>query len=146
MIENGQYRFYTCAKDFYFIDNYAFETDALLISGNGANVGYIHHYKGKFNAYQRTYILDKFTENIFFIKYFLEKNLHKRISIEKKDGNTPYIVMSTLSEMEISLPSLPEQQKIATFLSRIDNKIAKLQSEIDSNKEYKKGLLQQMFV
>ena len=47
MIGNGEYRFYTCAKEYYRIDNYAFDTDALLVSGNGANVGYIHHYKGK---------------------------------------------------------------------------------------------------
>ena len=54
MKEDGQYRFYTCAKDYYFIDSFAFDTEALLISGNGAYVGYIHYYKGKFNAYQRT--------------------------------------------------------------------------------------------
>ncbi|MGI9256550.1 MAG: restriction endonuclease subunit S, partial [Salinispira sp.] len=101
MVENGRYRFYTCAKDYYFINNYAFDTDALLISGNGANVGYIHHYKGKFNAYQRTYVLDQFSQNIFFIKYFLEKNLHERIFIEKKAGNTPYIVKSTLTDMVV---------------------------------------------
>ncbi|MCA8835860.1 MAG: restriction endonuclease subunit S [Proteobacteria bacterium] len=97
MVENGQYRFYTCAKNYYFIDDYAFDTDALLISGNGANVGYIHHYKGKFNAYQRTYVLDKFPENILFIKHYLDYNLHKRIFVEKKEGNTPYIVKSTLA-------------------------------------------------
>lgn len=38
MVENGEYRFYTCAKEYYFIDNYAYDTEALLISGNGAHV------------------------------------------------------------------------------------------------------------
>ncbi len=89
MVENGQYRFYTCAKNYYYINNYAFDTEALLVSGNGANVGYIHHYNGKFNAYQRTYVLDAFSENIIFIKYYLEQSLHKRIATEKKEGNTP---------------------------------------------------------
>ena len=46
MRPNGEFRFYTCAKEFYLIDEYAFDTEALLISGNGANVGYIHYYKG----------------------------------------------------------------------------------------------------
>ncbi|RIO60024.1 restriction endonuclease subunit S, partial [Staphylococcus hominis] len=59
MVANGKYKFFTCARETYQIDNYAFDTEALLISGNGANVGYIHHYKGKFNAYQRTYVLDR---------------------------------------------------------------------------------------
>ena len=55
MKESGEYRFYTCAKDYCQIDTYAFDTEALLVSGNGANVGYIHYYKGEFNAYKRTY-------------------------------------------------------------------------------------------
>ncbi len=61
MVHYGKYRFYTCAKEYYFIDKYAFDTETILISGNGAYVGYVHYYKGKFNAYQRTYVLDNFS-------------------------------------------------------------------------------------
>lgn len=146
MVENGQYRFYTCAKEHYQIDRYAFDTDALLISGNGANVGYIHHYKGKFNAYQRTYVLDGFGQNIIFVKYFLDAHLHARIFTEKKEGNTPYIVMGTLADMEIKFPSIIEQTKIANFLTAIDDKIANAQAQLAAAKQYKQGLLQQMFV
>jgi type I restriction enzyme, S subunit len=96
MVENGKYRFYTCAKDYSKIDTFAFDTEALLISGNGANVGYIHYYKGKFNAYQRTYVLDKFQEHIVFVKYLLDEFLYERIFFEKKESNTPYIVLSKI--------------------------------------------------
>ena len=145
MVENGEYRFYTCAKDYYKIDKFAFDTEALLISGNGANVGYIHYYKGKFNAYQRTYVLDGFKENIIYVKFFLDHFLYLRINNEKKEGNTPYIVLSTLSEMVIQLPSFKEQTKIANFLSAIDDKINHSQSQIEKTEVWKKGLLQQMF-
>jgi type I restriction enzyme S subunit len=145
MTENGEFRFYTCAKDYYKIDKYSFDTEALLISGNGANVGYIHYYKGKFNAYQRTYILDKFNENIIYIKFYLDNFLYLRINSEKKEGNTPYIVMSTLSEMQINLPHLNEQTKIANFLSTIDDKINHCQVQIEKMEVWKKGLLQKMF-
>jgi type I restriction enzyme S subunit len=146
MIENGKYRFYTCAKNFYRIDDFAFDTEALLVSGNGANVGYIHYYKGKFNAYQRTYVLDDFDENIIYLKYYLEHNLSKRISIEKKEGNTPYIVKSTLSEMVIYIPKDPkEQQKIANCLSSADAFIEAQTTKIKALKEHKKGLMQQLF-
>ncbi|PTJ34077.1 restriction endonuclease subunit S, partial [Staphylococcus simulans] len=64
MVPNGKYKFFTCARETYQIDKYAFDTEALLISGNGANVGYIHYYKGKFNAYQRTYVLDNIQNDI----------------------------------------------------------------------------------
>ena len=146
MVENGRYRFYTCAKEFYYIDSYSFDTEALLISGNGANVGYIHYYKGKFNAYQRTYVLDNFEENIIFIKYILEKNLKTRIEKEKNSGNTPYIVLSVLTDMVLQIPTLEEQQKIADFLSSIDSKIESIEKELEGLKEFKKGLLQQMFI
>lgn len=71
MVENGKYRFYTCAKNYYRIDEYAFEGEALLIAGNGAYLGYIHHYIGKFNAYQRTYVLQDFDTNVVFLKCLL---------------------------------------------------------------------------
>jgi type I restriction enzyme S subunit len=90
--------------------------EALLISGNGVNVGYIHYYSGKFNAYQRTYVLDGFIHNIEYVKYFLDMYLNERIYGEKKEGNTPYIVMGTLADMQIKLPIIKEQTKIANFL------------------------------
>ena len=146
MIKNWKYRFYTCAKEYFQIDKYAFNTEALLISWNWANVWYIHYYKWRFNAYQRTYILDWFQENIIFIKYFLEKNLSRRILAEKNEWNTPYIVLWTLSKMTIKLPSLLEQEKIADFLSSIDEKIVKVSEELEKMDEFKNGLLQGMFV
>lgn len=98
MSEIGRYRFYTCAKNFYMIDDYAFDTEALIISGNGANVGYIHYFKGKFNAYQRTYVLDDCSSIICiqYFKKFLERFLAKRIHQEKSESNTPYIRLSAL--------------------------------------------------
>ena len=146
MVANGKYRFYTCAKEYYQIDNYDYDFEALLISGNGANVGYVHYYNGKFNAYQRTYILHNLSESFLFIKYFLDKNLQRRIHREKKDGNTPYIVMNTLTDMKIVLPILQEQKKIADFLSGIDKSIDAFSIQIDRTKDFKKGLLQKMFV
>ena len=68
---NGQYRFYTCAKDFSFIDDFVFDKEAILISGNGAYVGYVHYYKGKFDAYQRTYILSDFKMDVFYLFHYL---------------------------------------------------------------------------
>lgn len=94
-VDNGIYPFFTCAEQPFKIDSFAFDTEALLISGNGANLGYINYYKGKFNAYQRTYVLDLFSENIQYIKWALKVLLPKRIAIEKSSSNTPYIVLST---------------------------------------------------
>lgn len=146
MVANGKYRFYTCAKEFFQIDKYAFDTEALLISGNGANVGYIHYYKGKFNAYQRTYVLNQFYEDIHYIQYYLERNLSRRINTEKNEGNTPYIVLKTLTDMDIFFPKdLKEQQKIADCLSEIDTIITEQSNKVEQLKAHKKGLMQGVF-
>jgi len=141
MIENGKYRFYTCAKDYYFIDDYAFDTEALLVSGNGANVGYVHYYKGKFNAYQRTYVLFDFTQNIVFIKYILDLFIKTRIKEEVREGNTPYITMDTLTDMSIKIPSIKEQAVIVEILTTADKEITELERKLEIVKEQKRYLL-----
>ena len=56
--QNGQYPFFTCSKEAYQIDYYAFDCEALLLAGNNATANYdVKYYNGKFNAYQRTYVL-----------------------------------------------------------------------------------------
>jgi type I restriction enzyme S subunit len=146
MVENGQYRFYTCAKNYYQIDTFAFEGEALLVAGNGAHLGYIHHYIGKFNAYQRTYVLQQFEVNVVFLRYLLDRYLPARIQFEKKDGNTPYIVLSTLTEMPLVIPKdAAEQQRIATCLSSLDALITAETQKHEALKTHKKGLMQQLF-
>lgn len=146
MVENGKYRFYTCAKEYYMIDKYAYDTEALLISGNGAYVGYIHYYNGKFNAYQRTYILHNFKYNVQYIKCYLDEYLSEKINLEKKDGNTPYIVLSTLSNMIIKIPSSFEQLKISKIINICNCKLEIEKNKLIKLKELKKGLMQNMFV
>ncbi|WRF09958.1 restriction endonuclease subunit S [Helicobacter pylori] len=140
MVHYGKYRFYTCAKEYYFIDKYAFDTEAILISGNGAYVGYVHYYKGKFNAYQRTYVLDNFSEHIMFVKYFLTMFLQSHIQTNRNEGNTPYIVMATLKDFEIPLPPLNEQIAIANILSDLDHEIISLKNKKRQFDNIKKAL------
>ena len=136
----GKYAFFTCAKEVYKINNYAFDTEALLISGNGSHVGYVHYYKGKFNAYQRTYVLDNFSVNIIFIKHLLDNKLAKRINIEKKSGNTPYILRNTLCDMEILKPvSTDEQFAIVDALQCVDSCISNLEKLISKQENIKKS-------
>ena len=146
MAEGGKYPFYTCAEKPFTINEYAFDTEALLISGNGANLGYINYYKGRFNAYQRTYVLDAFTENIHFIKCVLEVMLPKRIAIEKSTSNTPYIVMSTLADMKIFLPSKLRQNRIANLLCNLETKLHQQTMILYNYHQLKSYLLQQMFI
>ena len=146
MVEGGGYPFFTCAEQVYEIDRYAFDTEALLVSGNGANLGHIHYYCGKFNAYQRTYVLSDFSEDIQYLRQYLEAYLSKRIESEKNTGNTPYIVLGTLADMEIKLPKVPEQQRIAHDLSVLSQKIENETHMFKLFIQEKKTLLGKMFI
>lgn len=68
---DGIYPFFTCSMQPKKINTYAFDCEALLVAGNGI-VGYTQYYKGKFNAYQRTYVLHRFKEiEPKFLKHYV---------------------------------------------------------------------------
>ena len=145
-VDNGLYPFFTCAEQPFKIDSFAFDTEALLISGNGANLGYINYYKGKFNAYQRTYVLDLFSENIQYIKWALKVLLPKRIAIEKSSSNTPYIVLSTLTDLRLPIPCKSKQSFIANLMQSLERKLSNQIAQYDSYNYLKQYLLRQMFI
>lgn len=102
----GAYPFFTCAKEDYRIDSYAFDCEALLLAGNNANADYsVKHYKGKFNAYQRTYVitLKNPTNSYIYSAFFLESHLAvlKRVS---KGSSTKYLTLGLLNNIRIPVP------------------------------------------
>lgn len=145
MTDDGKYPFFTCAREDYKTDTFAFEGDSLLISGNG-EIGIVKRYNGKFNAYQRTYVLQNFSENIEYLMYYIEYHLPRRVLKEKNVGAMPYIVLSTLSEMPIKIPDIKEQSSVCrtlTCLSELIELNSKLKTSYISQKSY---LLAQMFI
>ena len=146
MVEDGEYDFYTSGMKKYRIDTPAFEGPAITIAGNGATVGYMHLADGEFNAYQRTYVLQNFQANRYFLYSEISKKLPRKIAQEARTGNIPYIVMDMLTELTISLPVLEEEQaKIGAFFKQLDNTIALHQRKLELLKEQKTGFLQKMF-
>ncbi|MBF7136959.1 restriction endonuclease subunit S [Pediococcus pentosaceus] len=147
MVENGKYDFYTSGIKKYRIDVAAFEGPSITIAGNGATVGYMHLADNKFNAYQRTYVLQEFLVDRSFIFSEIGNKLPKKIKQEARTGNIPYIVMDMLTELKLSIPqNNSEQQKIGSFFKQLDDTIDLHQRKLDLLKEQKKGFLQKMFV
>ncbi|MFK4946559.1 restriction endonuclease subunit S [Lactococcus garvieae] len=146
MVENGKYDFYTSGIKKYRIDVAAFEGPSITIAGNGATVGYMHLADNKFNAYQRTYVLQEFLVDRSFIFSEIGNKLLKKIKQEARTGNIPYIVMDMLTELKLSIPqNNSEQQKIGSFFKQLDDTIDLHQRKLDLLKEQKKGYLQKMF-
>lgn len=85
--------------------------------------------------------------NTFYKQYFKDTEFIKRLAnsaIGIRDGKQ--ISYSSFSTIKLPYPTFEEQTQIADFLSAIDVKIEKLSEKIASTEEYKKGLLQMMFV
>ena len=122
MVENGRYPFFTCAKESYKIDSYAFDCEALLLAGNNAAGIYdVKHYKGKFNAYQRTYVLRLMNEKWSYIlfKRQLEDKL-RYLQSQSKGTNTRYLTLGILNELRFVVPPIAEQEQFAAFVEQTD--------------------------
>ena len=93
----------------------------------------------------------KSNDNVSFLEQFFESrkidsNLQDIAQEGARNHGLLNISIGDFFDIAIKLPCLEEQQKIAEFLSSIDNKIEKISDELENLKEFKKGLLQQMFV
>lgn len=145
MNPNGKYKFFTCAKEDYYIDKYSFEGESLIISGNG-EVGLIKYFNGKFDAYQRTYVLQNFIKNPLYIKFALEIELPKKLHREKNVGAMPYIVLSTLTGIKVKIPNKELISKITLIVTSLDKKIAIEEQILNDYLLQKKYLLANMFI
>ena len=123
MVLDGQFDFYTSGIDVYKIDKAAFEGPAITIAGNGASVGYMHLADGKFNAYQRTYVLTGFLADRQFLNVAIGNVLPAKIQEEVRGSGIPYIVFNMLSDLTIPFPSYTEQKEIGTYFANFDNLI-----------------------
>lgn len=121
---NGKFPFFTCDARPYKIDTFAFDTEAILISGNGSNVGHVHYYKGKFNAYQRTYVLSEIQcYSPQFLVAFLRGYLRPYIYDKKKGGCIPFITLPMLTNFAIPFPKVEMQERIVAELDKINETI-----------------------
>ncbi|SDR97186.1 type I restriction enzyme, S subunit [Polaribacter sp. KT25b] len=85
-------------------------------------------------------------ESTFLYHSMNSFKVRKQVRSQDSGSAMNFFGIGATSKFKISLPSLKEQQKIATYLSAIDTKIENVQTQIDKTQAFKKGLLQQMFV
>ncbi|WP_203276416.1 restriction endonuclease subunit S [Metamycoplasma hominis] len=138
---NGKYAFWTCDERPKLINEYAFDEMAILISGNGSKVGHVNIYNGKFNAYQRTYILLKINHFVLwkYAYFYLKSNLKNYINVYKLDSGIPYITLPMLQNFVIPIPHISIQNKIVEILDKLETYTKDIQSglplEIDQRKK-----------
>ena len=119
--EQGIYDFFTCSNTPIKCDSYSFEGKAIILPGNGANVGNAFFYEGCFEAYQRTYVLQQYSSNIdlHYLTYHLKYNW-KQYNNDKLFGSAiPYIKLGNITDYLVALPPLAEQKVIVAKIEEL---------------------------
>ena len=128
--EDGKYPFFTCSREPLKISTYSYDCECVLVAGNGdLNVKY---YNGKFDAYQRTYIIEDNGSNKLFMPYlyyFMEGYIEE-LRKQAIGGVIKYIKLGNLTDALIELPSIDEQKAIVYILEKAKNVLDMRNEEI----------------
>lgn len=143
--EDGQYPFFTCSRESLKISTYSYDCECVLVAGNGdLNVKY---YNGKFDAYQRTYIIeDNGSGKLFmpYLYYFMEGYVEE-LRKQAIGGVIKYIKLGNLTDALIKLPSVDEQKAIVDILEKAKNVLDMRNEEISKFDELIKARFVEMF-
>lgn len=142
---NGKYPFFTCAREISRINEFAFDCEAVLVAGNGElNVKY---YEGKFNAYQRTYVIESIDKSVLSVKYlfyFLDSYIDK-LRNGAIGGVIKYIKLGHLTDIEFPLPDLETQNKIVAILDKAKAILDNREKTINLHNELKWSFFYNLF-
>ena len=119
--EDGKYPFFTCSKEPLRISTYTYDCECVLVAGNGdLNVKY---YNGKFDAYQRTYIIEDNSNSKLYIPYlyYFMEDYVKELRKQAIGGVIKYIKLGNLTEAVITVPSIDRQKEIVEVLKKVGN-------------------------
>ncbi len=143
--EYGKYPFFTCSMNNLWIDRYEYDCECVLVAGNGdLNVKY---YNGKFNAYQRTYIIEVIDKDVVdskFLYYFMSEYVE---ILRKKSigGVIKYIKLGDLTNAKLPLFKTETQQKIVQVLDQAQSLINKRKQQIALLDKLAESIFYEMF-
>lgn len=142
--EKFKYPIYANAKKdkgFYgYSDIYKIESGTITVAGRGVYIGIANARDHKYYPIVRLLVLKPIkNEDIYF-----SENVINRLNLFIESTGVPQLTAPQFSNYKISIPSLPEQQKIATFLSAVDEKNQQLSRKKELLEQYKKGVMQQL--
>ncbi|SJL33908.1 EcoKI restriction-modification system protein HsdS [Porphyromonas gingivalis] len=144
-IEGGAYPFYVRSSTIERANKYTYDGIAILTPGDGA-IGKVFHYsEGKIAVHQRVYILSDITIGTKYLFYYFADKFYNRVMRLSAKNTVDSVRINMITDMPISLPSLAEQEKIAGFLSLIDERIQSCSETIKERKREKAALRNQLF-
>ena len=143
--EDGEYPFFTCSREPLRISSYSYDCECVLVAGNGDfNVKY---YNGKFDAYQRTYIIEDNSDGKLYMPYlylFMEGYVEE-LRRQAIGGVIKYIKLGNLTDAVIELPSVEEQKNIVEILFKTKQVLEHREEEIKKLDELIKARFVELF-
>ncbi|UOS48976.1 restriction endonuclease subunit S [Helicobacter pylori] len=115
----GKYPFFTCSNNPLRCETYQFEGKHIIISGNGNF--YVTHYDGKFDAYQRTYVVNPNNPNHYVLIYLFVKSYTNYLKLQSRGSIIKFITKSDIENIKIVLPNLKTYAKLNNVLKMIEN-------------------------
>lgn len=145
-VTNGKYPFFIRSEKIEKLDTYDFDTEAILVPGDGRIGEIFHYYNGKFALHQRVYKVDDFKGvDAFYLLYLFQCKFKEHALRLNAQGTVPSLRLPMFTEWNISMPSLQEQICIGRLLNKIELMITLHQRKLDKLQATKKALLQEMF-
>lgn len=114
--DDGEYPFFTCAQTISKAPDYSFDAHALLLAGNGDFN--LKLYRGKFEAYQRTYVLIPSDEKLVGFLYFLMKDKLSEITGGSRGSVIKFITKGMIENYKIALPNDDNLSGIADIFNQ----------------------------
>ncbi len=114
----GKYPFFTCSNNPLRCETYQFEGKHIIISGNGNF--YVTHYDGKFDAYQRTYVVNPNNPNHYVLIYLFVKSYTNYLKLQSRGSIIKFITKSDIENIKIVLPNLKTYTKWNNVLKIIE--------------------------
>lgn len=127
--DEGQYPFFVRSPKVERINSYTFDTEAILMSGDGAGAGRIfHYYKGKFGCHQRVYCFYDFAKEIYpqFLYYQLSEKFKEVFLGQTAKSTVDSVRLLMLKDFQIIFPILAEQRNIVEHIKKTIKPIEKL--------------------
>jgi len=147
-VEDGKYPFFTCAHDIYRIDQYSYDGEYVLLGGNNASGDFpIFYYNGKFDAYQRTYLIQPLSKDTDtkYLYYSIGLKLHQ-MKANASGTATKFLTQPILNSINIEYRDILEQKRIADILSAYDNLIENNNKRIKLLEQMAENLYKEWFV
>lgn len=147
-VEDGKYLFFTCAHEIYRIDQYSYDGEYVLLGGNNASGDFpIFYYNGKFDAYQRTYLIQPLSKDTDtkYLYYSIGLKLHQ-MKANASGTATKFLTQPILNNINIEYRNIEEQKRIADILSTYDNLIENNNKRIKLLEQMAENLYKEWFV